>query len=87
MLVVCGIGILLVTVVVNLQLVKKVFNIGTSGYAYESAYQMRELIKNKEDKVLVWGILFIIIVQVLCLMLSILLFLQEAFAMKHSRIV
>lgn len=55
MLAVSGIGILLVTVVVNLQLVKKVFNIGTSGYAYESAYQMRELIKNKEDKVLVLG--------------------------------
>lgn len=48
--------ILCVTVGANMQLMKKVFNIGTSGYAYESAYQMEKIIENKEEsKVLVLG--------------------------------
>ena len=43
------------TVVCNLQLVKKVFRLGSSGYAYESAYQMKDLIADKNAKVLVLG--------------------------------
>ena len=50
-----GIGILALTVICNLQLVKKVLKLGSSGYAYESAYQMGELIKDKNAKVLVLG--------------------------------
>lgn len=43
------------TVICNLQLVKKVLHLGSSGYAYESAYQMKELIEDKEANVLVLG--------------------------------
>lgn len=50
-----GIAIFFLTVMCNLQLVKKVFQIGTSGYAYESAEQMGELITDKEANVLVLG--------------------------------
>lgn len=48
--------VLCVTVGANMQIMKKVLNIGKSGYAYESAYQMSELIENKESsKILVLG--------------------------------
>ncbi len=53
--VIAGIGILALTVVCNLQLVKKVLKLGSSGYAYESAYQMEEFIEDKEAQVLVLG--------------------------------
>ena len=53
--VVAGIGLLVLTVVCNLQLVKKVLKLGASGYAYESAYRMGELIEDKNAKVLVLG--------------------------------
>ena len=44
-----------ITVMFNLQLVKKVLRLGSSSYAYESAYQMKDLIENKNAKVLVLG--------------------------------
>lgn len=47
--------ILAVTVGCNMQLMKKVLNIGQSGYAYESAYQMEKLIEDKKANVLVLG--------------------------------
>lgn len=49
------VGVFIITVICNLQFVKKVFQIGTSGYAYESAREMDELIENKDAKVLVLG--------------------------------
>lgn len=50
-----GALILLISVVFNMQLMKKIFRIGSSSYAYESAYQMERLIENKDAKVLVLG--------------------------------
>ena len=50
-----GIAIFMLTVICNLQLAKKVFQIGTSGYAYESAEQMGKLITDKDANVLVLG--------------------------------
>lgn len=50
-----GIGILVLTVICNLQLIKKVLKLGSSGYAYESARQMGELIEDKNAEVLVLG--------------------------------
>lgn len=47
--------VLAATVAFNMQLMKKVFRIGSSSYAYESAYQMEKLIENKDAKVLVLG--------------------------------
>lgn len=47
--------ILAITVGCNMQLMKRVFGIGKSGYAYESAYQMEKLIENKNAEVLVLG--------------------------------
>lgn len=47
--------VLAVTVGCNMQLMKKVLGIGQSGYAYESAYQMGELIEDKNAEVLVLG--------------------------------
>lgn len=47
--------VLAITVACNMQLMKKVFGIGTSGYAYESAYQMGDLIEDKDAAVLVLG--------------------------------
>lgn len=47
--------VLAITVACNMQLMKKVFGIGTSGYAYESAYQMGDLIEDKDAEVLVLG--------------------------------
>lgn len=47
--------VLAIAVGCNLQLVKKVFRIGKSGYAYESAYQMEKLIGDKNTAVLVLG--------------------------------
>lgn len=49
------IAILAITVIANLQLAKKIFRIGTSSYAYESAYQMEQLITDKTSNVLVLG--------------------------------
>lgn len=42
----------ILTVIFNLQLVKKVFRIGTSSYAYESAEKMGDLITDKDADVL-----------------------------------
>ncbi len=50
-----GLAVFLLTVVCNLQLVKKVFRLGASGYAYESAEKMGELIADKDADVLVLG--------------------------------
>ncbi len=50
----CGI-LLCGTVICNLQLIKKVCHIGSSSYVYESAYQMGNLIEDKDSKVLVLG--------------------------------
>lgn len=47
--------ILVITVGFNMQLMKKVLKIGQSGYAYESAYQMENLIEDKSAKILVLG--------------------------------
>ncbi len=44
-----------ITILVNLQVIKKVFRIGSSGYTYESAYEMRNLIGNDKAEVLVLG--------------------------------
>ena len=49
------VAVLAVTVVCNMQLVKKYLRIGTSVYAYESAWQMEELIADKDAKTLVLG--------------------------------
>lgn len=48
-------GILMVSVLFNMQLAKKILRIGTSSYVYEGAGEMEKLIANKEDKVLVLG--------------------------------
>lgn len=47
--------ILCLSVICNLQLVKKFFSIGTSVHAYKSAESMAEYITNKDSKVLVLG--------------------------------
>ena len=47
--------ILGVSIFFNMQLVKKVFRLGSSSYVYESAYQMGELIDDKKSNVLVLG--------------------------------
>lgn len=49
------IAVLVITVGFNMQLMKKVLKIGQSGYAYDSAYQMGELIQDKNAEVLVLG--------------------------------
>lgn len=49
------VAVFLLTVICNLQLVKKVFHIGTSGYAYESAEKMGDFITDKSADVLVLG--------------------------------
>jgi len=50
-----AVAVFLLTVICNLQLVKKVFHIGTSGYAYESAEKMGDFITDKSADVLVLG--------------------------------
>lgn len=47
--------VLIVTIIFNMQLMKKVFRIGSSSYAYEGAYQMEKMIENKDAQVLVLG--------------------------------
>lgn len=47
--------ILVMTLACNLQIVKKTLWLGKSRYAYESAYEMEELIENKDAKILVLG--------------------------------
>ena len=47
-----GAAALLLTMICNLQIVKKVFRIGTSSYAYESAEKMKDLIADKDAAVL-----------------------------------
>lgn len=48
-------AILICTVIVNLQMIKKVLRLGSSSYAYESAYQMKPLIEDKDADILVLG--------------------------------
>lgn len=49
------VAVFLLTVMCNLQLVKKVFRIGASSYAYESAEKMGDFITDKSADVLVLG--------------------------------
>lgn len=52
---VTAVAVFLLTVMCNLQLAKKVFHIGASGYAYESAEKMGDFITDKNADVLVLG--------------------------------